>query len=116
MINLFILVLIFILFSGVLFYIFNFNHLLIILLGLEYLLLMLSLLFLLNLIIFIKQYLLLLLFFIFCISERVLGLTNFILKVHIYCNDYLKSNNFTMLIILILIIFCMIFFSLKVKR
>lgn len=91
MINLFILVLIFILFSGVLFYIFNFNHLLIILLGLEYLLLILSLLFLLNLIIFIKQYILLLVFFIFCISERVLGLTILILIVRIYGNDYIKS-------------------------
>lgn len=91
MINLFILVLIFILFSGVLFYIFNFNHLLIILLGLEYLLLILSLLFLLNLIIFIKQYLLLLVFLIFCISERVLGLTILILIVRMYGNDYIKS-------------------------
>ena len=91
MINLFILVLLFILFSGVLFYIFNFNHLLIILLGLEYLLLVLSLLFLLNLIIFIKQYILLLVFFIFCICERVLGLTILILIVRIYGNDYLKS-------------------------
>lgn len=87
MINLFILVLIFILFSGVLFYIFNFNHLLIILLGLEYLLLILSLLFLLNLIIFIKQYVLLLVFFIFCISERVLGVAILILIACIYGND-----------------------------
>lgn len=91
MINFFILVIIFILFSGILFYIFNFNHLLIILLGLEYLLLILSLLFLINLIIFIKQYILLLVFFIFCIRERVLGLTILILIVRIYGNDYLKS-------------------------
>lgn len=91
MINLFTLLIIFILFSGILFYIFNFNHLLIILLGLEYLLLILSLLFLINLILFIKQYILLLIFFIFCISERVLGLTILILMVRIYGNDYLKS-------------------------
>nr|YP_010127205.1 NADH dehydrogenase subunit 4L [Brevicoryne brassicae]QPO84589.1 NADH dehydrogenase subunit 4L [Brevicoryne brassicae]UGY85918.1 NADH dehydrogenase subunit 4L [Brevicoryne brassicae] len=89
--NLFILVLIFMLFSGVLFYIFNFNHLLMMLLGLEYLLLILSLLFLLNLMMFIKQYLLLLIFFIFCISESVLGLTILILMVRMYGNDYLKS-------------------------
>jgi len=91
MLSLFILVLFFIMFSGILFYIFNFNHLLIILLGLEYILLILSLIFLLNFIIFIKQYILLLIFFIFCISERVLGLTVLILIVRIYGNDYLKS-------------------------
>nr|AMV74159.1 NADH dehydrogenase subunit 4L [Rhopalosiphum padi] len=89
--NLFILVLMFMLFSGVLFYIFNFNHLLMMLLGLEYLLLILSLLFLLNLMMFIKQYVLLLIFFIFCISESVLGLTILILMVRMYGNDYLKS-------------------------
>nr|YP_009051645.1 NADH dehydrogenase subunit 4L [Sitobion avenae]AII03066.1 NADH dehydrogenase subunit 4L [Sitobion avenae] len=89
--NLFILVLMFMLFSGVLFYIFNFNHLLMMLLGLEYLLLILSLLFLLNLMMFIKQYILLLVFFIFCISESVLGLTILILMVRMYGNDYLKS-------------------------
>lgn len=77
--------------SGIIFYIFNFNHLLIILLGLEFILLILSLLFYLNLIIFIKQYILLLIFFIFCIRERVLGLTILILIVRIYGNDYLKS-------------------------
>ncbi|YP_009239944.1 NADH dehydrogenase subunit 4L (mitochondrion) [Myzus persicae] len=91
MMNLFILVLMFMLFSGVLFYIFNFNHLLMMLLGLEYLLLILSLLFLLNLMMFIKQYVLLLVFFIFCISESVLGLTILILMVRMYGNDYLKS-------------------------
>nr|YP_010414168.1 NADH dehydrogenase subunit 4L [Macrosiphum rosae]URQ84764.1 NADH dehydrogenase subunit 4L [Macrosiphum rosae] len=91
MTNLFILVLMFMLFSGVLFYIFNFNHLLMMLLGLEYLLLILSLLFLLNLMMFIKQYILLLVFFIFCISESVLGLTILILMVRMYGNDYLKS-------------------------
>lgn len=91
MINLFTLVILFIIFSGILFYIFNFNHLLIILLGLEYLLLILSLFFLINLILFIKQYILLLIFFIFCIRERVLGLTILILIVRIYGNDYLKS-------------------------
>nr|YP_009728517.1 NADH dehydrogenase subunit 4L [Indomegoura indica]QIA95430.1 NADH dehydrogenase subunit 4L [Indomegoura indica] len=89
--NLFILVLMFMLFSGVLFYIFNFNHLLMMLLGLEYLLLILSLLFLLNLMMFIKQYILLLVFFIFCISESVLGLTILILMVRMYGNDYMKS-------------------------
>nr|YP_009938259.1 NADH dehydrogenase subunit 4L [Hyalopterus pruni]QNU07678.1 NADH dehydrogenase subunit 4L [Hyalopterus pruni]UFY97919.1 NADH dehydrogenase subunit 4L [Hyalopterus arundiniformis] len=89
--NLFILVLLFMLFSGVLFYIFNFNHLLMMLLGLEYLLLILSLLFLISLIMFIKQYILLLIFFIFCISESVLGLTILILMVRMYGNDYLKS-------------------------
>nr|UZH32930.1 NADH dehydrogenase subunit 4L [Aphis spiraecola] len=89
--NLFILVLFFMLFSGVLFYIFNFNHLLMMLLGLEYLLLILSLLFLINLMMFIKQYFLLLIFFIFCISESVLGLTILILMVRMYGNDYLKS-------------------------
>nr|AGN73955.1 NADH dehydrogenase subunit 4L [Pterocomma pilosum]AGW80609.1 NADH dehydrogenase subunit 4L [Pterocomma pilosum] len=89
--NLFMLVLMFMLFSGVLFYIFNFNHLLMMLLGLEYLLLILSLLFLLNLMIFIKQYILLMVFFIFCISESVLGLTILILMVRMYGNDYLKS-------------------------
>uniref|UniRef100_A0AB39AH95 NADH-ubiquinone oxidoreductase chain 4L n=1 Tax=Uroleucon sp. TaxID=2939227 RepID=A0AB39AH95_9HEMI len=91
MMNLFILVLMFMLFSGVLFYIFNFNHLLMMLLGLEYLLLILSLMFLLNLMMFIKQYILLLIFFIFCISESVLGLTILILMVRMYGNDYLKS-------------------------
>nr|YP_009307200.1 NADH dehydrogenase subunit 4L [Aphis craccivora]YP_009994022.1 NADH dehydrogenase subunit 4L [Aphis aurantii]AOR53741.1 NADH dehydrogenase subunit 4L [Aphis craccivora]AOR53754.1 NADH dehydrogenase subunit 4L [Aphis craccivora]QNO35797.1 NADH dehydrogenase subunit 4L [Aphis aurantii]UNP24633.1 NADH dehydrogenase subunit 4L [Aphis craccivora]WCJ52984.1 NADH dehydrogenase subunit 4L [Aphis aurantii] len=91
MMNLFILVLLFMLFSGVLFYIFNFNHLLMMLLGLEYLLLILSLLFLINLMMFIKQYILLLIFFIFCISESVLGLTILILMVRMYGNDYLKS-------------------------
>nr|YP_010175324.1 NADH dehydrogenase subunit 4L [Neotoxoptera formosana]QSL98444.1 NADH dehydrogenase subunit 4L [Neotoxoptera formosana] len=91
MMNLFILVLLFMLFSGVLFYIFNFNHLLMMLLGLEYLLLILSLLFLMNLMMFIKQYVLLLVFFIFCISESVLGLTILILMVRMYGNDYLKS-------------------------
>nr|BCM73191.1 NADH dehydrogenase subunit 4L [Chaetosiphon fragaefolii] len=91
MMNLFILVLMFMLFSGVLFYIFNFNHLLMMLLGLEYLLLILSLLFLMNLMMFIKQYILLLIFFIFCISESVLGLTILILMVRMYGNDYLKS-------------------------
>nr|AWN56112.1 NADH dehydrogenase subunit 4L [Aphis fabae] len=85
------LVLLFMLFSGVLFYIFNFNHLLMMLLGLEYLLLILSLLFLINLMMFIKQYILLLIFFIFCISESVLGLTILILMVRMYGNDYLKS-------------------------
>ncbi|YP_009048921.1 NADH dehydrogenase subunit 4L (mitochondrion) [Aphis gossypii] len=89
--NLFILVLLFMLFSGILFYIFNFNHLLMMLLGLEYLLLILSLLFLINLMMFIKQYILLLIFFIFCISESVLGLTILILMVRMYGNDYLKS-------------------------
>nr|YP_010571645.1 NADH dehydrogenase subunit 4L [Aphis coreopsidis]UZH32905.1 NADH dehydrogenase subunit 4L [Aphis coreopsidis] len=89
--NLFMLVLLFMLFSGVLFYIFNFNHLLMMLLGLEYLLLILSLLFLINLMMFIKQYILLLIFFIFCISESVLGLTILILMVRMYGNDYLKS-------------------------
>nr|UBR42856.1 NADH dehydrogenase subunit 4L [Uroleucon sonchi] len=91
MTNLFILVLMFMLFSGILFYIFNFNHLLMMLLGLEYLLLILSLLFLMNLMMFIKQYILLLVFFIFCISESVLGLTILILMVRMYGNDYLKS-------------------------
>nr|AKM70192.1 NADH dehydrogenase subunit 4L [Chaitophorus saliniger] len=89
--NLFMLILIFMLFFGVIFYIFNFNHLLMMLLGLEYLLLILSLLFLLNLMLFIKQYILLLVFFIFCISESVLGLTILILMVRFYGNDYLKS-------------------------
>ncbi|YP_002323939.1 NADH dehydrogenase subunit 4L (mitochondrion) [Acyrthosiphon pisum] len=89
--NLFILVVMFMLFSGVLFYIFNFNHLLMMLLGLEYLLLILSLLFLMNLMMFIKQYILLLVFFIFCISESVLGLTILILMVRMYGNDYMKS-------------------------
>nr|AKM70062.1 NADH dehydrogenase subunit 4L [Neothoracaphis yanonis] len=89
--NLFLMSLLFMLFSGILFYIFNFNHLLMMLLGLEYLLLILSLLFMFNLMLFIKQYLLLLLFFIFCISESVLGLTILIMMVRMYGNDYLKS-------------------------
>nr|AKM69985.1 NADH dehydrogenase subunit 4L [Takecallis arundinariae] len=89
--NLFTLLIMFMLFSGILFYIFNFNHLLMMLLGLEYLLLILSLLFLMNLMLFIKQYILLLIFFIFCISESVLGLTILILMVRMYGNDYLKS-------------------------
>lgn len=80
-----------ILFFGILFYIFNFNHLLMILLGLEYLLLILSFIIILNLIIYIKQYFLLIIFFIFCIRERVLGLTILIIMVRIYGNDYLKS-------------------------
>nr|YP_010021206.1 NADH dehydrogenase subunit 4L [Schizoneuraphis gallarum]QOK36254.1 NADH dehydrogenase subunit 4L [Schizoneuraphis gallarum] len=91
MMNLFLMSLMFMLFFGVLFYIFNFNHLLMMLLGLEYLLLILSLLFLFNLMLFIKQYLLLLMFFIFCISESVLGLTILIMMVRMYGNDYLKS-------------------------
>lgn len=91
MIRLFILIILFIIFSGILFYIFNFNHLLIILLGLEYMLLILSLIFLINFIIFIKQYILLLIFLVFCIRERVLGLTILIIIVRIYGNDYLKS-------------------------
>nr|QUO99344.1 NADH dehydrogenase subunit 4L [Melanaphis sacchari] len=91
MMNLFILVLMFMMFSGILFYIFNFNHLLMMLLGLEYLLLILSLFLLLNLMMFIKQYILLLIFFIFCISESVMGLTILILMVRMYGNDYLKS-------------------------
>nr|YP_009236621.1 NADH dehydrogenase subunit 4L [Hormaphis betulae]AMJ17086.1 NADH dehydrogenase subunit 4L [Hormaphis betulae] len=89
--NLFMLSLLLMLFSGILFYIFNFNHLLMMLLGLEYLLLIMSLLFMFNLMLFIKQYLLLLMFFIFCISESVLGLTILILIVRMYGNDYLKS-------------------------
>nr|YP_009332455.1 NADH dehydrogenase subunit 4L [Schlechtendalia chinensis]API68539.1 NADH dehydrogenase subunit 4L [Schlechtendalia chinensis] len=89
--SLFMLVLFFMMFSGILFYIFNFNHLLMMLLGLEYMLLILSLMFLLNFMIFIKQYILLLIFFIFCISESVLGLTVLILMVRMYGNDYLKS-------------------------
>nr|AKM69974.1 NADH dehydrogenase subunit 4L [Thripsaphis sp. YW-2015] len=89
--NLFVLVVMFMLFSGVLFYIFNFNHLLMMLLGLEYLLLILSLFFMMNMMVFIKQYILMLIFFIFCISESVLGLTILILMVRMYGNDYLKS-------------------------
>lgn len=91
MLNLFILILIFILIFGIIFYIYNFNHLLIILLGLEYILLILSLLFIFNFIIFIKQFILLLIFFIFCIRERVLGLRILIIIVRLYGNDYLKS-------------------------
>lgn len=91
MISLFILVLLFIIFTGILFYIFNFNHLLIMLLGLEYILLILSLILLINFMIYIKQYILLLIFFIFCIRERVLGLTILVIIVRIYGNDYLKS-------------------------
>nr|YP_009059151.1 NADH dehydrogenase subunit 4L [Cervaphis quercus]AGQ46313.1 NADH dehydrogenase subunit 4L [Cervaphis quercus] len=89
--NLFILMLIFMLFCGILFYIFNFNHLLMMLLGLEFLLLILFLLFLINMMMFIKQYILLFIFLIFCISESVLGLTILILMVRFYGNDYLKS-------------------------
>lgn len=66
------LILFIILFSGVQFY---------------YLLLILSLLFYLNLIIFIKQYILLIYFFIFCIGETVLGLTLLILMVRIDSNE-----------------------------
>nr|YP_009400239.1 NADH dehydrogenase subunit 4L [Floraphis choui]YP_009400317.1 NADH dehydrogenase subunit 4L [Floraphis meitanensis]ARW70242.1 NADH dehydrogenase subunit 4L [Floraphis choui]ARW70372.1 NADH dehydrogenase subunit 4L [Floraphis meitanensis] len=91
MMGLFMLVLLFMMFSGILFYVFNFNHLLMMLLGLEYMLLILSLMFLMNFMIFIKQYILLLIFFIFCISESVLGLTILILMVRMYGNDYLKS-------------------------
>nr|YP_009400048.1 NADH dehydrogenase subunit 4L [Nurudea shiraii]YP_010977778.1 NADH dehydrogenase subunit 4L [Nurudea zhengii]ARW70216.1 NADH dehydrogenase subunit 4L [Nurudea shiraii]UYG49508.1 NADH dehydrogenase subunit 4L [Nurudea zhengii] len=91
MMNLFMLILLFMMFSGVLFYIFNFNHLLMMLLGLEYMLLILSLMFLLNFLIFVKQYILLLIFFVFCISESVLGLTILIMMVRMYGNDYLKS-------------------------
>nr|YP_011034007.1 NADH dehydrogenase subunit 4L [Slavum lentiscoides]WRI20260.1 NADH dehydrogenase subunit 4L [Slavum lentiscoides] len=89
--NLFIFVLMLMMFCGIIFYIFNFNHLLMMLLGLEYLLLILSLLFLLSFMMFIKQYILLLIFFIFCISESVLGLTILIMMVRMYGNDYLKS-------------------------
>nr|YP_010227782.1 NADH dehydrogenase subunit 4L [Schlechtendalia peitan]ARW70229.1 NADH dehydrogenase subunit 4L [Schlechtendalia peitan]UDD86544.1 NADH dehydrogenase subunit 4L [Schlechtendalia peitan] len=91
MMSLFMLILLFMMFSGILFYIFNFNHLLMMLLGLEYMLLILSLMFLLNFMIFIKQYILLLVFLIFCISESVLGLTILIMMVRMYGNDYLKS-------------------------
>lgn len=91
MLNLFILLRLIIIFFGILFYVFNFNHLLIILLGLEYLLLILSFIIVLNLIIFIKQYILLIVFLVFCISERVLGLTVLIVIVRIYGNDYIKS-------------------------
>nr|AKM70127.1 NADH dehydrogenase subunit 4L [Kaburagia rhusicola] len=89
--SLFMLILLFMMFSGILFYIFNFNHLLMMLLGLEYMLLILSLMFLLNFMIFIKQYILLLVFLIFCISESVLRLTILIMMVRMYGNDYLKS-------------------------
>nr|YP_010048406.1 NADH dehydrogenase subunit 4L [Mollitrichosiphum tenuicorpus]QPK76759.1 NADH dehydrogenase subunit 4L [Mollitrichosiphum tenuicorpus] len=89
--NLFFLSLLFMLFSGILFYIFNFNHLLMMLLGLEFMLLILFLFFFMNLMLFIKQYILLIIFFIFCISESVLGLTILILMVRFYGNDYLKS-------------------------
>nr|YP_009400304.1 NADH dehydrogenase subunit 4L [Meitanaphis elongallis]YP_009773273.1 NADH dehydrogenase subunit 4L [Meitanaphis microgallis]ARW70359.1 NADH dehydrogenase subunit 4L [Meitanaphis elongallis]QIZ12431.1 NADH dehydrogenase subunit 4L [Meitanaphis microgallis] len=91
MMGLFMLVLLFMMFSSVLFYIFNFNHLLMMLLGLEYMLLILSLMFLMNFMIFMKQYILLLIFLIFCISESVLGLTILIMMVRMYGNDYLKS-------------------------
>nr|YP_009400265.1 NADH dehydrogenase subunit 4L [Meitanaphis flavogallis]ARW70268.1 NADH dehydrogenase subunit 4L [Meitanaphis flavogallis] len=91
MMSLFMLIMLFMMFSGVLFYIFNFNHLLMMLLGLEYMLLILSLMFLMNFMIFIKQYILLLVFLIFCISESVLGLTILIMMVRMYGNDYLKS-------------------------
>nr|YP_010266719.1 NADH dehydrogenase subunit 4L [Kaburagia rhusicola ovogallis]ARW70294.1 NADH dehydrogenase subunit 4L [Kaburagia rhusicola ensigallis]ARW70307.1 NADH dehydrogenase subunit 4L [Kaburagia rhusicola ovatirhusicola]ARW70333.1 NADH dehydrogenase subunit 4L [Kaburagia rhusicola rhusicola]ARW70320.1 NADH dehydrogenase subunit 4L [Kaburagia rhusicola ovogallis]UIE11122.1 NADH dehydrogenase subunit 4L [Kaburagia rhusicola ovogallis] len=91
MMSLFMLIMLFMMFSGVLFYIFNFNHLLMMLLGLEYMLLILSLMFLMNFMIFIKQYILLLIFLIFCISESVLGLTILIMMVRMYGNDYLKS-------------------------
>nr|YP_009338713.1 NADH dehydrogenase subunit 4L [Eriosoma lanigerum]AKM70166.1 NADH dehydrogenase subunit 4L [Eriosoma lanigerum] len=89
--NLFMLVVMFMLIFGVLFYIFNFNHLLMMLLGLEYLLLILSLLFMMNFMMFIKQFILLMIFFIFCISESVLGLSILIMMVRLYGNDYLKS-------------------------
>nr|UOX27615.1 NADH dehydrogenase subunit 4L [Pseudoregma panicola] len=91
MLNLFLLLMCLMFFLGVLFYLINFNHLLMMLLGLEYLLLILSLLFMFNLMMFIKQYFLLMIFFIFCISESVLGLTILILMVRMYGNDYLKS-------------------------
>nr|AAZ08211.1 NADH dehydrogenase subunit 4L [Daktulosphaira vitifoliae] len=78
-------------FFGMMFYIFNFNHLLMMLLGLEYMLLILSFLFMLNLMMYLKQYFLLVIFFVFCISESVLGLTILILMVRMYGNDYLKS-------------------------
>nr|AKM70140.1 NADH dehydrogenase subunit 4L [Greenidea kuwanai] len=89
--NFFILSLLFMLFSGVLFYVFNFNHLLMMLLGLEFMMLILFLWFLINLMLFINQYILLFIFLIFCISESVLGLTILILMVRFYGNDYLKS-------------------------
>nr|AKM70036.1 NADH dehydrogenase subunit 4L [Periphyllus koelreuteriae] len=89
--NLFTLIMSFMLFFGIVFYIFNFNHLLVMLLGLEYLLLILSLMFMLNLLMFIKQNFLLLIFFILWNSEKVLGLTILILMVRFYGNDYLKS-------------------------
>nr|YP_009400278.1 NADH dehydrogenase subunit 4L [Nurudea yanoniella]ARW70281.1 NADH dehydrogenase subunit 4L [Nurudea yanoniella]QBK84298.1 NADH dehydrogenase subunit 4L [Nurudea yanoniella] len=91
MMDMFMLGLFFMMFSGILFYIFNFNHLLMMLLGLEYMLLILSLMFLMSFMIFLKQYILLLIFFIFCISESVLGLTILIMMVRMYGNDYLKS-------------------------
>nr|YP_009434614.1 NADH dehydrogenase subunit 4L [Melaphis rhois]ATE90575.1 NADH dehydrogenase subunit 4L [Melaphis rhois] len=91
MMSLFMLVLLFMMFTGILFYIFNFNHLLMMLLGLEYMLLILSLMLLMNFMIYIKQYILLLIFFIFCISESVLGLTILVIMVRMYGNDYLKS-------------------------
>nr|QJF58151.1 NADH dehydrogenase subunit 4L [Adelges tsugae] len=91
MLNLFMMLSLIMLFFGILFYVFNFNHLLMMLLGLEYLLLILSFMIILNLMMYIKQYLLLIVFLIFCISESVLGLTILIIMVRMYGNDYLKS-------------------------
>nr|AKM70022.1 NADH dehydrogenase subunit 4L [Phloeomyzus passerinii] len=87
--KLFILVVKFMLFSGVLFYIFNFNLLMMMLLGLEYLLLIFSWLFLTHFMMFFKHKILKLNFFIFCISESVLGLTIFILMVREFGKDFL---------------------------
>nr|AKM70245.1 NADH dehydrogenase subunit 4L [Adelges laricis] len=89
--NLFMLFSVLMMFFGDLFYIFNFNHLLMMLMGLENLLLNMSFMILLSLMMNNKQYLLLLIFFIFCISEKVLGLTILIKKVWMYGKDYLKS-------------------------
>nr|YP_010884432.1 NADH dehydrogenase subunit 4L [Adelges cooleyi]WIW75844.1 NADH dehydrogenase subunit 4L [Adelges cooleyi] len=91
MLNLFMLLSLIMMFFGILFYVFNFNHLLMMLLGLEYLLLILSFMIVLNLMMFIKQYMLLIVFLVFCISESVLGLTVLIVMVRMYGNDYMKS-------------------------
>nr|AKM70114.1 NADH dehydrogenase subunit 4L [Kurisakia onigurumii] len=89
--NEFFLLLFFLFFWGVLFYIFNFNPFLKKFLGVEKFFLIFLLKFLKNLKKFIKQKILFLVFFIFGISESVLGLTILILMVWNYGKGFLKS-------------------------
>nr|AKM70101.1 NADH dehydrogenase subunit 4L [Macropodaphis sp. YW-2015] len=81
----------FMLFSENLFFIFNFNPFLSFFWGLENFLLNLSLMILKKLMMFFKPKIFLKGFFIFCISEKVLGVNFLNLKVWFYGKGFLKS-------------------------